>query len=48
MRDIRKPHDDERRRGREPDDERDTWYEECAQRPMDDPLITTIPLPDEK
>jgi hypothetical protein len=39
------PREDKRRR----DDETRadaTWYEECARRPVDDPLIATIPLPD--
>jgi hypothetical protein len=48
MRDTRKPRDDEQRRGRGSDDERDTWYEDCSRRPVDDPVITTIPLPDDK
>jgi hypothetical protein len=48
MRDTRTPRDDEQRRRRTSDnDSREaTWYEECAKRPVDDPLIATIPLPD--
>ncbi|TDV46110.1 hypothetical protein [Actinophytocola oryzae] len=49
MRDTRTPRDDESKRRRASDDEaRNTWYEECAGGPVDDPLIATIPLPDER
>ena len=49
MRDTRKPRDDEQRRGHGSDDDtRDTWYEDSPRRPVDDPVITTIPLPDDK
>ncbi|HEX6360756.1 hypothetical protein [Actinophytocola sp.] len=49
MRDTRTPRENEPRRGRARDDEsraENTWYEECARRPVDEPLIATIPLPD--
>jgi hypothetical protein len=50
MRDTRTPRDDEQRRGRSSDDEsrEATWYEEAARRPVDDPVIATIPLPDDQ
>jgi hypothetical protein len=50
MRDTRKAREDDSKRGRASDDDsrsEATWYEECG-RPSDDPLITTIPLPDGK
>jgi hypothetical protein len=49
MRDTARTPRDEPKHGRAADDEaraEDTWYEECARRPVDDPLIATIPLPD--
>ncbi len=49
MRDTRTPRDDDQRRGRGSDDDAgETWYEDCSRRPVDDPLIATIPLPDDK
>jgi hypothetical protein len=48
MRDTRTPREDEPRHRRAADDKarEETWYEECTRRPVDEPLIATIPLPD--
>ena len=49
MRDTRTPRENEPRHGRARDDEsraEHTWYEESPRRPVDEPLIATIPLPD--
>jgi hypothetical protein len=44
---ARTPRDD--KAGRDDETRSDTtWYEECARRPVDEPVITTIPLPDGK
>jgi hypothetical protein len=49
MRDTRTPREDEPRHRRGGDKSRqETWYEECARHPVDEPLIATIPLPDDK
>ena len=51
MRDTAKTPRDEPKHGRTADDEaraEDTWYEESSRRPVDDPLIATIPLPDKR
>ena len=49
MRDTRTPREDEPRHRRGDNQSREeTWYEECTRHPVDDPLIATIPLPDDK
>jgi hypothetical protein len=44
---ARAPRDDKSRRDDDTCSDA-TWYEECARRPVDEPVIATIPLPDGK
>ena len=50
MRDTAKTPRDDPKHGRADEATRadDTWYEESARRPVDEPVIVTIPLPDEQ
>jgi hypothetical protein len=50
MRDTAKTPRDDPKHGRADNEARadDTWYEESARRPVDDPVIATIPLPDQQ
>ena len=50
MRDTAKTPRDDPKHGRADNEARadDTWYEESARRPVDDPVIATIPLPDQR